>query len=344
MIKVENLSKNFEGNRGQVKALDHINLTVQDGEIYGIIGMSGAGKSTLVRCLNFLEKPTEGSVFIDDVDLGSLEEKELRGIRRKVAMIFQQFNLLMQRTCLENVTLPLEFLGEDKQKARKRAMELLSLVGLPDKADAYPVQLSGGQKQRVAVARALATNPEILLCDEATSALDPTTTNSILQLLRKLNEQYRITIVLITHQMSVVEEICQRVAIIDKGHVVEEGPVSEIFSRPKSEAAKRLVFPESINDIPELTTDSRFLRVVFNGAETTGQPLIARMAKELGVEASIVSAQTKSLGERMYGSMILSFWTDTQDFDKAVSYLSEVPDLVTEEIAVLEPEKGEEDE
>ena len=225
MIEIKDLSKSFQTADGRVEALRKVNLTVGDGDIYGIIGMSGAGKSTLVRCINMLERPTEGSVWMDGRDLGSLSETELRSVRRKVTMIFQGFNLLMQRTCLKNICFPLELEGVDKAEAKKRALELLELVGLPDKANAYPAQLSGGQQQRIAIARALATEPKVLLCDEATSALDPKTTHSILELIRDINQRLGITVIIITHQMSVVEDICSHVAILDNGEVVEEGTV-----------------------------------------------------------------------------------------------------------------------
>ena len=234
MIQIKNLSKTFPMKDGAVYALRNINLTIPDGAIYGIIGMSGAGKSTLVRCINLLERPTEGSVVIDGVALESLTPAQLRQRRREITMIFQQFNLLMQRTCLKNVCFPMELCGVPAAEARKRAEELLDLVGLKEKAGAYPAQLSGGQKQRVAIARALATNPKVLLCDEATSALDPTTTTSILELLKDLNHKLGVTVVVITHQMSVIEEICTRVAILDGGVIAEQGAVEEIFSDRKS--------------------------------------------------------------------------------------------------------------
>ena len=221
MIEIKKLSKTYSLSDGSVEALKNVSLTIPDGDIYGIIGMSGAGKSTLVRCINMLERPTCGQVIIDGQDLTVMSEKELRALRQSITMIFQGFNLLMQKTCLKNVCFPLELAGVKKGEATKRAMELLELVGLQDKAQAYPAQLSGGQQQRVAIARALATNPKVLLCDEATSALDPKTTNSILELIREINKKTGITVVIITHQMSVIEEICDRVAILDEGVVVE---------------------------------------------------------------------------------------------------------------------------
>lgn len=230
MISIKNLSKTFETKDGQVEALKDINLDINDGDIYGIIGMSGAGKSTLVRCINMLEKPTAGTVEIDGRDLTKMSDRELRDIRKDVTMIFQKFNLLMQRTCIKNVMFPLEISGISKKEAKEKALELLETVGLSDKANAYPAQLSGGQQQRVAIARALATNPKILLCDEATSALDPQTTGQILELIRDINKRLGITVVIITHQMSVVEEVCNRVALLAGGRVTQEGAVSEIFA------------------------------------------------------------------------------------------------------------------
>ena len=244
MIQIEHLSKSFKTADGTVEALKDITLTVPDGEIFGIIGMSGAGKSTLVRCINMLERPTEGRVIIDGCDISALPAKQLREMRRSITMIFQGFNLLMQRNCLKNVCFPMELAGIPAREAEARAKELLELVGLGDKLKAYPAQLSGGQQQRVAIARALATHPRILLCDEATSALDPQSTQSILALIRDIHDKLGLTVIVITHQMSVVEQICTQVAILDNGAVAEVGPVSEVFASPSSQAAKRLVYPE----------------------------------------------------------------------------------------------------
>ena len=241
MIKVSHLSKTFESKSGSVEALSDVSFEVKKGEIFGIIGLSGAGKSTLVRCLNLLEKPNEGSVEIDGEDMMKLDEKSLRLKRRKIGMIFQAFNLLMQASCLDNVCFPMEIAGVPKAEAREKAMEYLKTVGLEEKAHAYPVQLSGGQKQRVAIARALACDPRIILCDEATSALDPRTTGTILELLKKINREYGITIVVITHEMRVVREICHRVAVLDRGRVQECGPVEEIFTNPQTDATRRLL-------------------------------------------------------------------------------------------------------
>ena len=332
MIELKNLSKSFETADGTVNALKNVNLTINDGDIYGIIGMSGAGKSTLVRCINMLERPTEGSVLIDGRDIGALSEKELRDVRRNITMIFQSFNLLMQRTCLKNICFPLELSGMKRADAKKRAMELLEIVGLPDKANAYPAQLSGGQKQRIAIARALTTNPEVLLCDEATSALDPKTTHSILELIREINRKTGITVVIITHQMSVIEEICDRVAILDEGVVVEEGDVGTVFSDPQSEAAKRLVFPEGAETVISGEFNDRRVRVVFNGALATTKPMITQMAMDKGIAANILSASTRCIGDKVYGNMLLGIDGDDQVVEEVKAYLQRVGDVIVEEV------------
>ena len=332
MIEIKDLTKEFQTADGTVEALRNVNLNIQDGDIYGIIGMSGAGKSTLVRCINMLERPTKGQVLIDGQDIAKLSDKELRAVRRDVTMIFQGFNLLMQRTCLKNICFPLELIGMDKEKAKKRALGLLDVVGLPDKANAYPAQLSGGQQQRIAIARALATDPKVLLCDEATSDLDPKTTHAILELIRDINERLGITVIIITHQMSVVEEICNRVAILDSGSVVEEGVVSEVFSSPKSKAAKRLVFPDGADEILEEVPGERRIRVVFSGAVASREPLIAKMAIDEQITASILGASTKSIGDKAYGNMLLGLPDDDDVVKRAISYLSSIPDVLVEEV------------
>lgn len=244
IIEIVDLNKTFSKGTAPFVALDDINLSVDKGDIFGIIGLSGAGKSTLVRCMNLLEKPTTGKVIVDSLDITGLPEAELREARKSIGMIFQEFNLLMQRTALDNICFPLELAGVKRKDARDRARELLKIVGLPEKEKSYPSQLSGGQKQRIAIARALANNPKVLLCDEATSALDPTTTRSILELLKQLNRELGITIVIITHEMKVVEMICNRVAIMADSNIVEDGEVNEVFSNPKSQATKQLLFPD----------------------------------------------------------------------------------------------------
>ena len=331
MIELKNLSKQFETADGSVEALRHINLTIQDGDIYGIIGMSGAGKSTLVRCVNMLERPTEGSVLLDGRDLGSLKQKELRAMRRKITMIFQGFNLLMQRTCLKNITLPLRLSGVDRNQAEKKARELLELVGLPDKANSYPAQLSGGQQQRIAIARALATEPDVLLCDEATSALDPKTTHAILELIRDINAKLGITVIVITHQMSVVQEICRHVAILENGEVVEEGEVSEIFSNPRATATRNLIYPEAADGGTAFADGAgQRIRVIFNGAIASREPLIAKMAVDCGILASILGASTRSVGDRAYGYILLEIPGTPEDLGRAVSYLSAMPDITVQ--------------
>ena len=315
MIELKNLCKTYSLSDGSVEALKDVSLTIPDGDIYGIIGMSGAGKSTLVRCINLLERPTSGSVIIDGRDLTRMTEKELRQERQSITMIFQGFNLLMQKNCLRNVCFPLE------------------LVGLGDKAAAYPAQLSGGQQQRVAIARALATNPKVLLCDEATSALDPKTTGAILELIRDINHKLGITVIIITHQMSVVESTCRHVAILEEGVVVEQGEVSTVFSHPKSEAARRLVFPEgNPESLLCALPGARLIRVVFNGADATGKPLIARMATEIGIEANIAYASTRSIEGRVYGSMLLSIENKGDDVTRAIAYLTQDGDVTAQEV------------
>jgi len=332
MIEIKNLYKTFHTKAGDVDALKNINLTINDGDIYGIIGMSGAGKSTLVRCINMLERPTGGQVIIDGKNMELLSDKELREARRDITMIFQSFNLLMQRNCLKNVCFPMELAGVKKAEAEKRAMELLELVGLPDKAKAYPAQLSGGQQQRVAIARALATNPKVLLCDEATSALDPNTTHSILSLIRDINQKLGITVVIITHQMSVVEEVCTHVAILDRGEVAEVGTVGAVFSSPKSAAGRRLVFPNGEDDMVSDPTKEKRLRVVFNGAETAGAPLITTMAIETGIAVNILAASIRSIESRAYGSMLLGIPGKRENIFTVTDYLQAVPDVFVEEV------------
>lgn len=332
MIEIKNLSKTFKTADCSLDALKNVSLTINDGDIYGIIGMSGAGKSTLVRCINMLERPTEGQILIDGVDMGSLSSKQLRAARRNITMIFQGFNLLMQRNCLKNICFPLELEGMKKEDAKKRALELLEIVGLPDKAKAYPAQLSGGQQQRIAIARALATNPKVLLCDEATSALDPNTTHSILNLIRDINKKLGITVIIITHQMSVVEETCNRVAILDNGTVVEQGEVSTVFAHPQSAAAKRLVFPDASDEIFAPASDEHRIRVVFNGAFATNTPLITKMAMDEGIAANILAASTRCIGDKVYGNMLLGIPGGDNELDRASKYLQSMPDILVEEV------------
>ena len=332
MIELKNLSKSFSTADGTVEALKNVNLTIADGDIYGIIGMSGAGKSTLVRCINMLERPTEGAVLIDGRDIGKLPDGELRKVRRNITMIFQGFNLLMQRTCLKNVCFPLELSGMKRAEAKKRAMELLEIVGLPDKANVFPAQLSGGQKQRIAIARALATDPKVLLCDEATSALDPNTTHSILELIREINKKTGITVIIITHQMSVIEEICDKVAILDEGVIVEEGQVGTVFANPQSAAARRLVFPDGAEAVLEEGFEERRVRVVFNGALATKTPLVTKMAMDKGIAANILSASTRCIGDKVYGNMLLGLDGGDDIVATVKDYLQSCADVIVEEV------------
>ena len=332
MIEIQHLTKTFTTAVGTTEALKDVSLTIPDGEIYGIIGMSGAGKSTLVRSINMLERPTSGKIVIDGRDMAALSEAELRAARRDITMIFQGFNLLMQRTCQRNVAFPLELADMKRGDAMKRAAELLELVGLGDKLKNYPSQLSGGQQQRVAIARALATKPKILLCDEATSALDPQSTQSILGLIRDIHDRLGITVIVITHQMSVVEQICTRVAILDGGEVAEEGKVSEVFAAPQSQAAKRLVYPEGYEQPVVRFDEGKMLRVVFNGAKATKTPLIAQMALDCGITASILGASTKGIGEKAYGNMLLGIPGGDAELQRAMDYLRSIPDIFVEEV------------
>ena len=340
LIEIRNLCKTFGTGSTAVHALEDVSLDIEAGEIFGIIGLSGAGKSTLVRCMNLLERPTSGTVTVDGADMTALSDKELRAARREIGMIFQSFNLLMQRNALANVRFPLELAGVPKKEANKRAQELLDMVGLGDRAEAFPAQLSGGQKQRVAIARALATNPKVLLCDEATSALDPTTTESILELLKNLNRQLGVTVVVITHEMRVVERICSRVAIIADSRIAEMGPVQDVFLNPQTEAAKKLVLPSRAGKLEGFSSDSEnravdecrgsLIRLAFDG-ETTDRPIIADMILSLGAPVSIVYADTRSIEGRLYGHTVLQLPSDPAVAEKLRRWLSDEGVIFTEE-------------
>jgi len=319
IIEIKGLSKVFGTGEGTVTALSDIDLAVNKGEIFGIIGLSGAGKSTLVRCVNLLERPTTGSVIVDGQDMTRLSDKELRQARHSIGMIFQGFNLLMQRTAEENICFPLLLTGVSKAEAKKRAKELLEIVGLADRANAYPAQLSGGQKQRIAIARALATNPKVLLCDEATSALDPTTTQSILSLIKELNQKLGVTVLVITHEMRVVEQICNRVAIISESRISEIGAVQEVFRHPKTEAAKKLLFPQG-NQPEAFRMSGRMYRIVFDGSHTA-QPIVADMILQCGAPVNIAFADTKVIDGCIYGQMLLQFPDDEAVTARMLAYL-----------------------
>ena len=318
MIEIRHLNKTYRTADKDIVALEDINLTINDGEIFGIIGLSGAGKSTLVRCINLLEQPSAGEVVVDGESITALPRKELLKLRRSIGMIFQGFNLLEQRSVLRNVCFPLEIAGVKKKEAKERAMELLSLVGLADRAEAYPSQLSGGQKQRVAIARALATKPKYLLCDEATSALDPTTTRAILELLREINESLGVTIIVITHEMKVIDQTCDRVAVIDHSRIAEEGKVSEVFTNPRSQIARDLVIPRERTVLE--TEGGRRLRLSFDG-ETTAGPHIAEMILACQAPVSILQASTKELDGVIYGYTIIELPKDEHQAEKILLWL-----------------------
>ncbi len=319
IIEIRGLGKWFDTKNGRIDALRDINLSIEKGEIFGIIGRSGAGKSTLVRCINMLERPTEGKVYFEGRDMGALSQGQLNIVRRSMGMIFQQFNLLMQRNALDNVCFPMELAGVSRAKARKKAAEMLELVGLEKRASAYPSQLSGGQKQRVAIARALSTEPRVLLCDEATSALDPNTTQSILRLLKEINQTLGVTIVVITHEMRVIEQICQRVAVIDQSCIAEIGNVSDVFTHPKSDIAKALILPKSpAENLPPCT--GKRLRLVFDGS-CSNEPVISRITLECHVPVNILFADTRIVEGSIYGHMVIDLPDDPQQFHDVLRWL-----------------------
>lgn len=320
MIQIENLSKTYKTSAGGFTALSDVNLTVNDGEIFGIIGLSGAGKSTLVRCINFLEVPTSGKVIIDGDEMGTLSKKQLLIKRRSIGMIFQGFNLLEQRTVLKNICFPLEIAKVPKEQAVKRARELLELVGLADKESSYPSQLSGGQKQRVAIARALAAETKYLLCDEATSALDPDTTRSILDLLKKVNKELGVTIIVITHEMKVIESICDRAAVLDGGNVAELAPVSELFANPKSDIARKLILP-AVNTAEEIK-GGRVIRIIFDG-ETSYKPIIANLILSCQAPLNILKADTQDVCGKAFGQIIIGLPDDEVLAERVTKYLDD---------------------
>ena len=331
LIELKHLSKTFPTAEGSFDALREIDLTIADGDIFGVVGMSGAGKSTLVRCINLLERPTAGQVLIDGRDMTALPPKELREMRRSISMIFQQFNLLMQRTCLGNICFPMEIAGVKPAEARKRALELLEIVGLPDKADAYPAQLSGGQKQRIAIARALASDPKVLLCDEATSALDPQTTQSILRLIKDINQKTGITVVVITHEMAVVKEICHRVAVMDKGRVVEEGSVFEVFSNPQQPVTRSFIATTSnLGKIEELIAANdpivavkpgEIVARLNYGQSNVSEAAISEVSRRFNVDVSIIFSNTEILDGQPLGGLVALISGDK--VGEAIGYLSE---------------------
>ena len=321
MIQLDHITKTFDTGADKVHAVSDVTLHIKSGEIFGIIGFSGAGKSTLVRCINLLERPTSGTVTVDGKVLTDLPAKELREARKKIGMIFQHFNLMRSRTVGENVAYPLKGSGLTKQQIKAKVKELLELVDIAEKENAYPSQLSGGQKQRVAIARALANDPKVLLCDEATSALDPQTTGAILQLLKHLNEKLGITIVIITHEMAVIEAICDRVAIIDHSQIAESGRVSEIFSEPKSKIGRQLILGDAVENVK--FDKSRKIRITFDGRSSM-EPVLANMILASKVPVNILYASTKDIGGTAYGQMIIQLPEDEADAARALHYLKTV--------------------
>ncbi len=327
MISLQNVTKVFESNGNSVHAVNDISLDVEKGEIFGVIGFSGAGKSTLIRCVNLLERPTSGKIFINNKDMTELDQVALRKTRQKIGMIFQHFNLLHSRTVFGNIAYPLKLAKFSKAEITKRVTELLQFVGLEDKASYYPDQLSGGQKQRVGIARALATSPDILLCDEATSALDPQTTDAILQLLKKVNKEYGITILMITHEMNVIREICDRVAVMENGKVIEQGTVFDVFSQPDSRTAKNFVrsvmndhIPDSILEQLKSNQPSNIYRLIFLG-ESASQPLLSQVNKQFDVEANVLFGQITELQGKPFGNLIVEFKGKQEEIRKALDFV-----------------------
>ena len=333
MILLKNLNKIYNTKAGEVEALKDVTLNIKKGEIYGIIGFSGAGKSTLVRCINFLEKPTSGEVIVDEKNLGTLSNKELRVERKKIGMIFQHFNLMKSRTVFENIAYPLKGNGYSKEEINKKVNDLLKLVELEDKANAYPSQLSGGQKQRVGIARALANDPKILLCDEATSALDPQTTKSILRLLKEVNKKFGITIVVITHEMQVVKEICTRAAVMENGRVVEEGNIFKIFSEPKEKITKNFIDSTSLltniydlikekSSVVDIKKNEKILKLKYL-ENSTSEPIISIVSREFNVDTSIIFGNIEIIQDSPLGGLIVIIRGEEVQINKVIAYLKE---------------------
>lgn len=333
MILLKNLNKTYSSKAGEVEALKDVTLNIKKGEIYGIIGFSGAGKSTLVRCINFLEKPTNGEVIVDGKDLGTLSNKELREERKKIGMIFQHFNLMRSRTVFENIAYPLKGKGYSKEEINKKVNDLLKLVELEDKAKVYPSELSGGQKQRVGIARALANDPKVLLCDEATSALDPQTTKSILRLLKEVNKKFGITIVIITHEMQVVKEICTRAAVMENGRVVEEGNIFKIFSEPKEKITKNFIDSTSLltniydlikeeSSVVDIKENEKILKLKYL-ENSTSEPIISIVSREFNVDTSIIFGNIEIIQDMPLGGLIVIIRGEEVQVNKVIAYLKE---------------------
>jgi len=335
MIEFKNLEKFYESRGKKVHALKNINLKINKGEIFGVVGYSGAGKSSLLRCVNFLERPTSGQVIVNGQDLTNLIEGEIREVKRDIGMVFQHFNLLNSKTVYANVAMPLILAKQPKEKIRERVTELLEFVGLADKMNDYPDQLSGGQKQRVGIARALATQPSILLCDEATSALDPQTTSSILQLLKKINKEYKITILMITHEMNVIRDVCDKVAVIEGGKIVEQGSVINVFTEPQTEIARSFVrtvlnddTPNSIKELIKANSGKTY-RIIFKGISTSA-PLLSDTAKKFSVDLNVFHGMLTELQGIPFGNLLVNIQGDPEEITRAVQYMRDQATIVRE--------------
>ena len=326
MITIKNLSKIYETDGKKVEALKDINLVINDGDIFGIMGLSGAGKSSLLRCINMLERPTKGEVLINNINIGELNSSDLRNTRKKIGMIFQHFNLLMNSTVYDNIAFPMKLSGKKNSEIEQKVEELLKVVELEDKKNAYPSQLSGGQKQRVGIARALANNPDILLSDEATSALDPSTTESILELLKSINRKYGITIIIITHEMQVIKKICRNVAVLEDGIIVESGSVFDIFSNPKTAISKKFL-KDMISEYPvdvfrDRKPNEKILKVTFTG-DSAEKPFISQIVKKYNVDANIIGGKIETIQDTKFGSLIIKITGDELNLNSAINYLYE---------------------
>ncbi|WP_018662040.1 methionine ABC transporter ATP-binding protein [Heyndrickxia acidiproducens] len=338
MISLQHLSKTFETGNKKVEALKDVSVEIQKGEIFGVIGFSGAGKSTLIRCVNLLERPTSGKVFIDGTDLLSLNKKELQKIRRKIGMIFQGYNLLKTATVYQNIAIPLQLEGVPANEINERAKKYLSIVGLEDKAKSYPSELSGGQRQRVAIARALAHEPEVLLSDEATSALDPTTTEQILELLLKINRELGITIFLITHELNVIQKICDRVAVMEAGEIVEQGTVVDVFAKPQHPRTKSFVRNKSVFHVPahiqnELAKTGKLVALTFLG-ESSKEPFLAAITKKFNIMPSIIAGGIDELKDQSIGNLLVHLRGELEETEKAIAYLKN-EQIIVEEVGSI---------
>lgn len=332
LINLKEVSKEFRGKAGTVSAVTDVNFSVEEGEIFGIVGYSGAGKSTLVRLLNGLETPTSGQVLIDQQDVAQLKGRKLRGFRKEIGMIFQHFNLLWSRTVIDNITLPLELSGLSKRERENKALDLIKLVGLEGREDAYPSQLSGGQKQRVGIARALANDPKILLCDEGTSALDPQTTDEVLELLASINQKLGLTIVLITHEMHVIRKICDKVAVMETGRIVEQGAVLSVFSNPQQEVTKRFVQqetvpetgnnPDALRALAEIFTDGKIVQLTFEGNKARS-PIISQVIRHCQIDVNVIQGQIQPTQKSSFGTLIIEVTGDKVEIDKAIQFFKE---------------------